>query len=87
MRFYPNQHRHTCGVDLHGRNLYLCILDQEGQIRLHKRLRCDPSSSSKPSLPTATTWSLVRSASSAGIGSPISASTKVFPSFSATLST
>lgn len=42
MRFYPNQHRHTCGVDLHGRNLYLCILDQEGQIRLHKRLRCDP---------------------------------------------
>ena len=42
MRFYPNQHRHTCGVDLHGRNLYLCILDQEGQIRLHKRLRSDP---------------------------------------------
>ena len=42
MRFYPNQHRHTCGVDLHGRNLYLCILDQQGEIRLHKRLRCDP---------------------------------------------
>ena len=42
MRFYPNQHLHTCGVDLHGRNLYLCILDQQGQIRLHKRFRCDP---------------------------------------------
>ena len=42
MRFYSNQHRHTCGVDLHGRNLYLCILDEQGQIRLHKRLRCDP---------------------------------------------
>lgn len=43
MRFYPNQHRHTCGVDLHGRNLYLCVLDQRGEIRLHKRLRCDPA--------------------------------------------
>jgi len=42
MRFYPNQHRHTCGVDLHGRNLYLCILDQQGKICLHKNLRCDP---------------------------------------------
>jgi len=42
MRFYPHQHRHTCGVDLHGRNLYLCILDQQGDVRLHKRLRCDP---------------------------------------------
>jgi hypothetical protein len=42
MRFYQHQHRHTCGVDLHGRNLYLCILDQQGQVRLHKRLRCDP---------------------------------------------
>ena len=42
MRFYQNQRRHTCGADLHGRNLYLCILDQQGQIRLHERLRCDP---------------------------------------------
>jgi len=42
MRFYPNQHRHTCGVDLHGRNLYLCVLDQQGEVRLHKRIRCEP---------------------------------------------
>ena len=42
MRFYQQQHRHTCGVDLHGRNLYLCILDHEGEIRLHRKLRCDP---------------------------------------------
>jgi transposase len=43
MRFYPHQHQHTCGVDLHGRNLFLCILDQQGDVRLHKRLRCDPN--------------------------------------------
>jgi transposase len=42
MRFYQGQHRHTCGVDLHGRNLYLCILDEQGVIRLHKKLRCEP---------------------------------------------
>ena len=27
MQFYIERHRHTCGVDLHGRNLYLCVLD------------------------------------------------------------
>lgn len=42
MRFYQNQHRHTCGVDLHGRNLYHCVLDEQGDVRLHKRIRCDP---------------------------------------------
>jgi transposase len=42
MRFYQEQHRHTCGIDLHGRNLYLCVLDEQGDIRLHRKLRCDP---------------------------------------------
>src|SRR4051794_19979301 len=30
MRFYNDQHRHYCGVDLHTKRMYLCILDQEG---------------------------------------------------------
>lgn len=42
MRFYQPQHRHTCGIDLHGRNLFLCILDHQGRILLHKKIRCDP---------------------------------------------
>ena len=29
MRYYIEKHRHTCGADLHGRNLYLCILDPD----------------------------------------------------------
>ncbi|HYO16079.1 MAG TPA: IS110 family transposase, partial [Thermoanaerobaculia bacterium] len=27
MRFYTKQHVHYCGIDLHARSLYLCILD------------------------------------------------------------
>jgi len=27
MRFYTRQHRHDCGVDLHVKMMYLCILD------------------------------------------------------------
>ncbi len=41
MRFYTGQHRYYCGIDLHARTLYLCILDCQGKIRLHKRLRCE----------------------------------------------
>jgi hypothetical protein len=28
-------------VDLHGRNLYLCVLDPDRQIVLHRRVVCD----------------------------------------------
>jgi len=27
MRFYTKRHKHTCGIDLHARTMYLCILD------------------------------------------------------------
>ena len=38
MRFYTRQHVHYCGIDLHVRSLYLCILDQEGKTLVHKKL-------------------------------------------------
>jgi transposase len=41
MRFYTRQHRHYCGIDLHARSMYLCILDREGNVLLHQKLRCD----------------------------------------------
>lgn len=41
MQDSTERHRHTCGVDLHGRNLYLCVLDQDRQNVLHRRLDCD----------------------------------------------
>ena len=38
MRFYTESHQYYCGVDLHARNLYLCVINQEGKKELHKRL-------------------------------------------------
>jgi len=36
MRSYTNQHRHYCGIDLHTKTMYVCILDREGQVLVHK---------------------------------------------------
>ncbi|MBI3302143.1 MAG: transposase [Deltaproteobacteria bacterium] len=32
LRFYTQQHKYYCGIDLHARSLHLCILDQAGTI-------------------------------------------------------
>ncbi len=42
MRFYNQQHRFYCGVDLHARTMYLCILDEAGQVVYDKNLAADP---------------------------------------------
>ena len=42
MRFYNNSHTYYCGIDLHARNLYVCILDQQGEKRLHKNIKACP---------------------------------------------
>jgi hypothetical protein len=45
MRFYnpPKQpHKFYCGVDLHARTMYLCILDQGGSVALHKEVPAEP---------------------------------------------
>jgi transposase len=42
MRFYTTQHRHYCGIDLHARTMYVCILDPAGQVLVHKNLRATP---------------------------------------------
>ena len=36
MRFYNAPHRHYCGIDLHARRMYICILDADGQVRVHR---------------------------------------------------
>ena len=41
MRFYTGQHCHYCGVDLHARTMYVCVLDQAGEVVLHRRLACE----------------------------------------------
>ena len=29
MRFYTNQHKYDCGIDLHARRMYVCIIDEQ----------------------------------------------------------
>lgn len=42
MRFYRGNHRYYCGVDLHARTMYLCLMDDQGTILLHERIDCTP---------------------------------------------
>ena len=42
MRFYTRQHRHYCGVDLHARSMYVCVLDQEGSVLVSKDIATAP---------------------------------------------
>jgi len=41
MNFYTDQHKFYCGIDLHARKMYLCILDQNGEVRLHRNIDTD----------------------------------------------
>jgi len=42
MRFYTQQHQHYCGIDLHARTMYLCILNPAGEVLLYRNLRATP---------------------------------------------
>jgi transposase len=42
MRFYTKQHKFYGGIDLHARTMYLCILNQNGEIVLHRNMRAAP---------------------------------------------
>ncbi len=42
MRFYTTQHPFYCGIDLHARTMYVCILDQHGEILVHRNMQTSP---------------------------------------------
>jgi transposase len=42
MRFYNTQHHFYCGIDLHARAMYVCILNQSGEILVHRNLKTTP---------------------------------------------
>jgi len=42
MNFYTQQHKHYCGIDLHARAMYVCILDDHGTKLVHKNLPTTP---------------------------------------------
>ena len=42
MKFYNQQHQYYCGIDLHARKMYVCILDQKGKTMVHENIKTDP---------------------------------------------
>ena len=42
MRFYTNAHAFYCGIDLHARSMYVCIIDHQGEVRLHRNMKAEP---------------------------------------------
>jgi transposase len=42
MRFYTRVHEAHCGIDLHARTMYVCILNRDGEILLHRKMPTTP---------------------------------------------
>ena len=42
MRFYTKHHTFSCGIDLHARTMYRCILNQDGAILVHRNMPAGP---------------------------------------------
>ena len=42
MRFYTQQHQYYCGIDLHARSMYVCILDTTGAIVAERNMASAP---------------------------------------------
>src|SRR5919204_2851943 len=42
MRFYTKPHKFYCGIDLHARSMYVCILNQDGDIVVHRNIKTKP---------------------------------------------
>ena len=42
MRFYTKQHPFYCGIDLHARTMYVCLLDQSGEILVPRTMQTTP---------------------------------------------
>jgi hypothetical protein len=38
MNSCKGQHKFYCGIDLHARKMYLSILDEKGEIKLHRNM-------------------------------------------------
>src|SRR5919106_921687 len=42
MRFYTNQHQFYCGIDLHARSMYVCLVNRDGEILGHRHMKAAP---------------------------------------------
>ena len=42
MRCYPKQHQFYCGIALHARSMYVCIMHRDGEILVHRTMQAAP---------------------------------------------
>jgi transposase len=42
MRFYNTQHQFYCGIDLHARSMYVCIVSHDGELLVHRNMQAAP---------------------------------------------
>ena len=42
MRFYKQQHKYYCGIDLHARKMYVCIIDAKNKVKVHQNIKTHP---------------------------------------------
>ena len=42
MRFYTQQHKYYCGIDLHARKMYVCIINAKNKVVVHQNIKTDP---------------------------------------------
>jgi transposase len=42
MRFYTRVHEAYCGIDLHARTMYVCIVNRDGELLLHRNMPTSP---------------------------------------------
>jgi hypothetical protein len=42
MRFDTTQHKAYCGIDLHARTMYVCIVNHDGEILVHQNCKASP---------------------------------------------
>ena len=54
MRFYTTQHQFYCGIDLHARTMSLCVLNQDGEILVHRNMPAGPEPFLKAVAPSRT---------------------------------
>lgn len=44
-RAFPlQQHKYYCGIDLHAKSIYICILDSNNEIKFNKNVKTNPES-------------------------------------------
>jgi hypothetical protein len=90
MRFDTQQHQFYGGIDLHARSMYLCILNQDGEILEHRAPEYEGGTrtiSESHGPLSGGSRRLRRMPLHRGPGSPTSAPGKVLPSSWATRST